>query len=213
MMLLLGDCRAHQAAMPVENGLREAGRPTGEVDDAQIIVINGDTGVFRGEMTHAKVVAVGERRAVLTHKIQVLDLGNAVDNLFDAANEFWAENKHLDIGKLEAVLDLVGSVAIVHGNRDGARLQHAEVNRKPLKAVHHQDAHLAFAFHAGVKQQMRETIGAVVEHFPRHLAAITLRRVGLDQLVLAPRLATTIADLGVHLDQRDLFGPLTGVLL
>ena len=119
MMLLLGDCRAHQAAMLVKNSLREASRSTGKVDDAQIIVVDGDTRIFRSEMAHAKVVAVGERRAVLTHEIQVLDLGNAIDDLFDAANEFRAENKHLDIGKLEAVLDLVGGVAIVHGNRDG----------------------------------------------------------------------------------------------
>ena len=104
MMLLLGDCRAHQAAMLVKNSLREAGRSTGEVDDAQIIVVDGDTRVFRGEMAHAKVVAVSERRAVLTHEIQVLDLGNAIDDLFDAANEFRTENKHLDIGKPEPVV-------------------------------------------------------------------------------------------------------------
>ena len=141
----------------------------------------------------------------------MLDLGNLVDDLFDAPDELRAEDQHLGIGEVEAVANLFRRVAIVQRYRNGARFQHAHVDRKPLKAVHHQDGDLRFALHSGIEEHVCKTVRMLVKCTPRDVAAIALRRRSLDELVLAPRLAALLADCGVYLDECNIVGKLRGV--
>ena len=211
VVLLLGDGCAHERLVLVENGFRETCRTAAEVDGTQVIIDDGNGRLLRCEVAHALVVAARELGAVLAHEEQVLDLGNLVDDLFDAPDELRAENQHLGIGKIEAIANLFRRVAIVQRHRNGARFQHAHVDRKPLKAVHHQDGDLRFALHSGIEEHVCKTVRMLVKRTPCDVTAIALRRRSLNELVLAPRLAALLADSRVHLDECNIVGKLRGV--
>ena len=212
MVLLLGDGGAHEARMPMEDGLWEARRAAREIDRAQIGVLDAHARLLGREVTDARIVALGEARAALADVIETLDLRDIVDDVFDAPDEFLAEHKRVHLGELQAVLDLVRGIAVVERNRDGAALERPHVDGKPLQAVHEQDGHLAVARDAGIEEQMREAVRMLVEDAPGHFTTISLGRAGFDQVVFQPRRSASLANPGIHLDERDVVRIEGGVL-
>ena len=126
------------------------------------------------------------------------------DDGLHPADELGTEDQGVGLGQLEAVLDLVGRVAVVHGNGDGARLEDAEVDGQPLDAVHQQDGDLVALADAAREEQVGEPVGRLVELPPGDLPAGGLHGFGLHELVLAPGDLARLAQFGIELHETDL---------
>ena len=111
----------------------------------------------------------------------------------------------------EAVLDLVGGVAVVHGNGHRAGLENPEVDGQPFQAVHEQDGDLGALADASGKKEVGEAVGRSVELPPGHLPARVLEGVGLHEFVLTPGDFALVLDLGIDADEADLVAVELGV--
>ena len=211
VMVLLHDGGRHQAAVVVQYGLGEAGGPRGEVESSVIRL--GDLHSRRLARTVRRhlAVALGERRAIGAHEEARVELGHPVYHRLDPAYELGSEDQRSRLGEFEAVLDLVGGVAVVHGHRHRAGLEDAEVDGQPLKAVHEQDGHLVAPADAPAEEQIGEAIGSLVELPPGDLPAGEIVRVGLHELVLAPGDLALLFHFGVDADEADLVAVERGV--
>ena len=103
------------------------------------------------------------------HEEARVDLRDPVDDGLDPADELGTEHQGVGLGQLEAVLDLLRGVAVVHGHRDRPGLEDAEVDGQPLEAVHEQDGDLVALAEPSLEQQVGEAVGRLVELPPGHL--------------------------------------------
>ena len=215
VVVLLHLAGAHQRAVVVQYGLGEARGARGEVDGR--VVRLGQlhrrrAGGAEGGQLHA-VLGVGGRRGV-AHEEQRFDLGQVAHDGVHAGNELRPEHQHLDVGKIQAVLNLVAGIAEVHGNGDAAGLEHAEVDGQPFQAVHQQDAHLGAPLDAPAEQQVGKAVGAAVKIPPAHLAAVGDAGMGaFDQIEVAPGDGVVPLVGGIDLHQRGLGTVQPGVSL
>ncbi len=152
------------------------------------------------------MVVTGEVGAVFANEEIVFDFGHVGTDAHDAFGEFGAEHEGARIGKVNAVSDLFGRVAEVHGHGEGAGLEDAEVDGKPLETVHEQDTDFVAALDAAGHEQIGETVGAGIKFAPCYLAAVFLAGHSLDQRKLLPCYFLFRAIGGIDLDQCDLVG-------
>ena len=205
---LLGAGGGHEGAVIVEDGLGEARGTRGEVDSGVVLVADLHGGGDGGAVVHHLIVqgSVGGALVLLAHEEEIGDARQLGKDGIHTLHELGAEDQHPRVGQIEAVLDLVGGVAVVHGHHDGTCLQHAEVDGKPLQAVHEQDSHLVPPLDTAGEQEVGEAVGADVEIPPGHLAAVSLTLGGLDQIIFPPGGALLGLIGGVDLHQSDLVG-------
>ena len=215
MVLFLGDGRVHQRAVLVQNGLREAGRAGGEVDRGVVVVRERDARVAGGAVVHEFVVAVRPVGAVRADVVELFHLRQLVLDFVYAVDEFVPEDEQGAVREIDAVFDLVCSVAVVERHGERAGLEDAKVDRQPLKAVHQKDADLVALLDAVCQQEMREAVGAAVKVLPAQLAAVgVLLIVHLDEGIFLPRgLGLAVFVFGVDLDERGLVRPFARVAL
>ena len=214
VVCLLGLSRGYERAVIVQNGLGEARCTRREVDGGVIVVADLHGGGDRGAVVHHLVVKGG----VLGAGILFADkekVGNARKLGQDGTHtlgKLGAEDQHARVGKIQAILDLVGGVAVVHGNYDRTGLQDTEVNGKPLKAVHEQNGNLVAATNATGEQEIGETVGPQIKLAPSHLAAVAITLSGLNQVKFTPSSVLLRLIGGIDLHQADFIGVKSGIL-
>ena len=180
-----------QRAVGVQNGLGEAGSAGGEIDGGVVVFFQHHGRGALGAVVHQLAVGFGKGRHVRTHVEQGAHAAKAarlVEQGLDAAREFRAEDQHVHVRKVEAVGDFFRGVAEVQRHGKAARLEDAEIDGEPFKAVHQEYAHLGSALDAARKQEVGKAVGLGVELGPGELAAV--REVGagvLDKAEVAPR--------------------------
>ena len=201
VMFLFTDGRMLEASVRVQDGFRETRRARRIVDRG--VVVDGDLDVrffLRAEFDQF-FGAVRETRAVFPDIEQVLDVRDVVDDLFDTADELRSEDQHGAVRLLEAVLDLLGVIAVVERHRDSAGLEDAEIHGQPFDGVHEEDGHLLPFPDAPGEEEVREHVGALVEGLPGHLPAELFARHGLDQRVVLPGDPALLVELRRDFDQ------------
>ena len=152
VVLLLHLRSLRETLMVVQDGLGEAGGATREVDGGVLVLRDRHKGVGAGHIGSELVVALGKGWAVVADIEQQAVLGNARLNLLDAAGELRAEDKDVDVGQIDAVLDLLGGIAEVERNHRCAALEHAKEDGQVLETVHKKDCDLVALLHATAEQ-------------------------------------------------------------
>ncbi|OPZ77997.1 MAG: hypothetical protein BWY79_00948 [Actinobacteria bacterium ADurb.Bin444] len=87
-------------------------------------------------------VAFCEGRHVDAHVDEQLHPGDLSEDAGYAVDELGTEHDGVGVGQVQAVGDLLGGVAVVHGHRQGASLEDTEIYRQPLETVGEQYGHL-----------------------------------------------------------------------
>ena len=130
-----------------------------------------------------------------------------------APDELWTEQDHIDLGEFGAVENFIGIVTEIerHGDRTG--LEHAEINRQPLKAIVHEDRNLIALAHPAFEQKIGATIRLFVEHAPSDLASIRHETIGFDQIIFLPTGAPTVGLGGIEFHERNFIAVEFGVAL
>ena len=114
--------RLHQGGMLEQDRLGKAGGARGVVDGRLVLVVHQHLGGAACAVGGGPQVVLGEGGAALPHEEQQhlpVDLGH---NGLHPAGELRAEEEHVGVGQLQAVVDLVGGVAEVQRDGDGPRL-------------------------------------------------------------------------------------------
>ena len=137
VVLLLHLRRLGEAAVFVEDGLGEAGGAGGKIDGPVVIVGDEDLGGRGGAVRHQLPVALGKGGAVVPHVNQQAAVAELVRNGLDAADKLRAEQQHLHLRQVRAVLDLLRRVAEVEGHSNGPGFQNTEIDGQPFQAVIH----------------------------------------------------------------------------
>ena len=109
--------RLHQGCVPEQDGLGEAGGARGVVDGRLVLVVHQHLGGAAGAVGGGPQVVLGKGGTVLPHEEQqhlLCDLGH---NGLHPGGELGAEKEHVGVGQLQAVVNLVGGVAEVQGDR------------------------------------------------------------------------------------------------
>ena len=187
-----------------EDGLGEAGGAGGVVDGRVILILDEHLRGLTGAVGGGGVVVLGKGGAVLSHKEEQAAPGQGGRHVLHPADELRAEEEHIHVGQLDAVLDLLGSVAEVQRDGDGSGLQNAEIDGQPLQAVHQQDSHLVPLLHPAGEEHVGHPVGLLVEDAPGDLPAVGDGGCGLDELIFLPRDPVLFLDLRVDLHQGGL---------
>ena len=137
----------------------------------------------------------------------MLDIRKRIGNSFNTSGKLGTENKHRGIGKIKAVLYLVGGVSVVHGNRKRTHFEYTKVYGEPLKAIHKQNCDFISLFNSACKQEICKSVCLNVKIAPAHLAAVLSAGGGFDKAVFAPSCRSCMAYLGVYLNKRNIVRP------
>ena len=211
VVLLFHLAGVHQAAVRVQDRLGKNGGSRGEVDGCIILICQRHAGSDAGAVGGQLVVVLCERRTVTAHIEQNAVLADGFCDGLHSADKLRPEYQNIHICQIHAVLDFLGAVPEVHGNCQCAGFQDAEINGKPLQAVHQENCHLVTLFHATAHQQLCKTIGFFVEHVPCDFTAIPERGGRLNQIVVLPQNPTLLLNLWIDLDKADIIGVFSGV--
>ena len=152
-----------QGVVLEQDGLGEAGGAGGVVDGGLILVVDEHLWGHAGAVGGGPVIVLGEGRAGVPHEEEEHLLGDLGHDGLHTADELRAEEQHVHVGQLEAVVDLVGGIAEVQRHRDGPRLQDAEVDGQPLQAVHQQDGHLLPLPDAPAQEHIGHPVGLLIK--------------------------------------------------
>ena len=209
---LLGAARVQQAPVLEHNRLGETGRAARKIYRGVVVLRHLEGWRARRAVVYQRTVRLSESRTILADVEPRPDLRDAVHDLLDAAGELRAEHQCARVGKLEAVLDLVRRIAEIERHGHAARLEDAEVDRKPLKAVHQQDRDLVASLVSAREEEVGEPVRLLVEVAPRHVGAVCPVRNGLDELRLLPGLVPAVVR-RVDLHQSDIARPFRCVAL
>ena len=204
---------SNQGAVVMENCLGEARGARREVNGGVIVVCQlhgrGDGGAV---VDHLIVEGcVDGALGLLAYEEEISDTRQLGEDGIHTAGELGPEDEHPRVSQIEAVFDLIGGVAVVHGNHDRACLEHAKIDGKPLQAVHKQDGHLIPSLDTAGEQEVGEAVSADIEIPPGHLAAVAVAFGGLDEIILTPGRIFFGLIGGVDLHQGDLLGVESGV--
>ena len=201
MVLLLHLRSLGQTPVLMEDGLGEAGGAGGEIDRAIVVVGDEDLGRRRGAIGRQLAITLGKGGAVVPYVDEQTALAELGLDALNTANELRAKDQNLNLGQVGAVLDLIGGIAEVEGDRQSARLQNAEVDGEPLQAVIHQNGNLVTLLHAPGNEHVGKTVGLLIEHIPGNLPSVGLVSGRLDQIILLPGHPAGLLDLRVQLNQ------------
>ena len=211
---LLGLAGTDQRPVVVEDGLGEAGGAGGKIDGGLVLLGEGHRRRPGGAEAHQAQAVLGVDRASPAHKEEhphpVQHPGDGVH----PPDELRAEDQHLHIRQLQAVLNLLGGIPEVQGHGNAAGLEDAEIDREPFQAVHQQDAHLGPPLHPPAQQQVGEAVGLPVKVLPAHGPAVGGVRGGaFNEAGLPPGHRPVPLLRGVYLHQRRLRSVKPGVAL
>ena len=212
VMRLLALGGVHQRTVGVQNCLGEARRTRREVDGSIVILGHLDVGVFGRAKADHTVIAVGKCGAVFTDVEHIRNGGQAIADLLHTADKLGTEHEHRAIRLAKTVFDLLGGIAIIQRDDDGARAQNTKIDGKPLNRIHQQNGNLVALFASARQQEIGKAVGLAVEIHPSDLATEGLTGLRLHQRVFAPGDAPLRVKLGVDLNQRDLVGIALGIL-
>lgn len=115
--------RVHERTVRVQDGFRKARRAARKVDGGVVLVgklhVGGDGGIVVDLLV---VTLCKSRHHDAAHKEEDTVFADLVGDLLDAPDEFGAEEKDVDFGKIDAVSDLLRRIAVVERHRERARL-------------------------------------------------------------------------------------------
>ena len=205
MVVLLREAGRGQAAVRVQDRLREARRSGGEVDRGVVFARELDVGRLVGGVHREAMERFREGGTVFADEEERFDIGQLVADRLDSSDEFGPEDEIARIGEPEAVFDFVRGVAEVQRHGDRARLENPEVDREPFEAVHEQNRDLVSLLDPAAQEQIREAVGELVELLPRRGAAQSDRMARrLDEIEVFPRdAARRVLRLGREFDEAD----------
>ena len=86
-----------------------------------------------------------------------------VYDILDAADELRSVEQNVSISFLDAVLDLIRSVAEVQRDCDGAGLQDTKINREPLQAVHKEHSTFLALFDAAGYEEVSHAVCLLIK--------------------------------------------------
>ena len=127
VVLLLGQARAHQCALAVQNGLGKARRAGAKVDGGVVILQQFHRRRGRAGVDDEALHIVRKIGRVVAHEKEVADAIEPLHHLRYAAHKLRPQHQHRRIRQVKAVGDLLGGVAEVHRHRQRAGLEHTEV--------------------------------------------------------------------------------------
>ena len=195
----------------MQDRLRESGG-TGREIDRRVVVLRPlalrEAGTALVNQFHQ---VVREARAPGAFKHQ-RHMGNLVRDFLYTADEFRPENQHIALGQVQAVFNLIGSVAEVHGNHHSAGLQDTEVDRKPVNAVHHQDGNLFALADPVAPEHVCHPVCFFIKNRPGDFPAVVfLFCTGLHQFKIMPGYPAGLRLIGVDLHQCRIIRPFPGI--
>ena len=138
-------------------------------------------------------------------------LDDIVRDLFDAPDELRAEDQDVRFRQIDAVLDLLRGIAEVQRDGDRTCLEHAEIDRQPIEAVHEQDRDLVALDDAAREQEIRDAVGLFVKYSPGDLCPVRNLAQGLDEFILFPGRETGDFYLGVQFHEGDVIRIFAGI--
>ena len=185
-MLLLDSCGMHQASVTMQDRLRETGRTGAEINSAEIFIRDRDIRACAGIITCDQAVIFCKRRALLAYEDESTVLVKCRLDVFDTGYELRTEEQDVQFGQIGAVQDLIGCITEIQRYCKGTGLQDTEVDREPLKAVHHEDTDLISLFDTTGKKHVGQTVCLLIEDLPCDLTAVCLCLCGLDQFIFFP---------------------------
>ena len=193
-----------QAQVLVKNRLREPCRPGGEIDRAEVVVCQFDTGLRARIIRDHLPVTLREIRASVADVHQQAAVCEYRHVGLDTGDELRTEEQHADLRQICAVEDLARGVPEVERHRDGTGLQDTEIHRQPFQTVEHQDGDLVPFFDTAVDEHVGDAVGLLIEHLPGDLPAVRMHDGLLDEFEFLPGRLGGILYRRVELDERDL---------
>ena len=118
------------------------------------------------------MVILREIRAGIPDEHQQPLASEILGDRLDPSDELRSEEKNVDIGQFDAVLDLIRGIAEIQRDRDRAGFKNAEIDRQPVQAVHHQDRCLLSLADTLADQQIRASVGFLVKNGPGNGPAV-----------------------------------------
>ena len=176
-----------------------------------ILLVQGDGRMGGGAEAGEPDAVLGVAGAILADVEAHADTGDLILNGIHTADEFGAEDQHLHIRQLQAILDLVGGVTEIHGHGDAAGLEDAEIDGQPLQAVHQQDGDLGALLQTAAQQKVCKPVCPAVKILPAQLPAVGGIGGALDQVEVPPGHGLVPLLGGVDLHQGALAAVESGV--
>ena len=127
-----------------------------------------------------------------------------VDDILNASDKLGTIEKDIRIRFIDAVFDLIGSVAEIQGDSNSSRLQDAEIDRQSLQAVHQKDRDFLAFLNATGHQEIGNTVRLLVKDRPGDLAAVELAPCRLYELILLPCDSLALCYGRIDLHQGDI---------
>ena len=200
-----------QAAVLVQDSLREAGGPGGKIDRRVVVLgqlAGRETGVGFVDQFQ-QVLRKGRAAGAFVHQRHI---GHIVRDFLNPADEFRPENQHVAFGKLQAVFNFTRGIAEVHRHHHGAGFQNAEIDRQPVEAVHHQNRYLAALADIVAAQHIGNPVGFLVKNRPGHFPAVVrLFHAGLHQFEFVPGNPAGFRLIRVDFHQGHVVRPFPGI--
>ena len=213
MMGLLHAGGMDQAAMLMQDCLREAGGAGGKINRGVIILSEFALWEDGAALVDELIEVIREGGAACA-KVDQGDIGNLIRNFLHTADELRPEDHHIALGKIETVLDLIGGVTEIHGHREGTGFQNAEIDRKPVDTVHQENGDLAARADAVAFQHIGDAVGFFIKDSPGDLPAVMAAAAGgLDELEIMPGDPAGFRLIGINFNQSGIVRPVTGVPL
>ncbi len=210
-LLCLG--RMHEPAVLVKYSLGESCRSRGKIDGGVIVIGQNDIRRHAWVICHFndEILCEGWRRSPYVE--QKSALGQCVDDLLDATDELRSEDEDAHVGLIHAVLDLVGCISEIKRNSNCSSLQYAEINRKPVKAVHQKNAHLFTLCYTSGNEAVGNSVGLLIENSPGNFLAVRALLVGFHKVVFFPCCKFGNTDSRIQRYQGHFIRPFSGISL
>ncbi len=200
--------------MVVQNRLRKAGCAGGEVNGSVVFIADIDERRLTGAVCRKGHIILRKCRTAAAAEVEQQAVSSQlVCNRLNASDEVAAEDDDIDLRQLGAVFDLIRVIAEIKRHGERTRLEHAEVNRQPLQAVHQQNGDLVALLYAAAEQQIGKAVRLFVEHAPCDLTAVARRRRRLNQVVFLPCDAANLLNFRIQLNQCDIVAVQLAVFL
>ena len=183
---------------------REACRTGAEIYSSVFVIGYFNIRVVFGLLRFKTVIALGKCRAIASDKKERLYIRYLIADRLNTTDKFRSENKRIGFGKIEAVFDLIRSIAKIQRNRNGTGLKNPEIYREPFKTVHKQDSDMTALADTAAQQKISHSVGAVVKFLPGYFPAVSIGTERLDKFIFMPGHLALFLFGGVQLDKRGL---------
>ena len=138
-------------------------------------------------------------------------VGDIVRDLFDTADKFRTENQDVRFSQIDAVFNFICGITEIERDGDSSGLEDAEIDRKPVQAVHQKDRDLVALDNTAGDEKVSDAVCLFFKDTPGDLRAERNFIQRLDQFKFLPCSQLWSLNLRIEFHKRYVIGILTGV--